>query len=428
LPQRSEYLTATSPLPQGGLGAEAARCSPSPELALLVKRCMTGPAAAPLEVSSSPPVGAVPPTSAHGESYVSATSQDELAAKFERIAGGAASRATSSVEPLIFNYAAEPDPPAYLVDHLLERQTVNVLSGDTGSGKSIVTASLAVAICMGSGEWLGREVYTERVLVVDEENPERLVKARLYALGLRDDHTDKLRYFSRQGFAIGTPEWTERLRTEALEHGADLVIIDTAAAATCAKTNDNDDVAGLYRDLRLLATDLDLAVVLLHHERKPQPGQPRGDRGQAMMGARAWATQADCHVALRPHVAVVETPFDGGKQELHFELVLSTPKVRDGSADIPVVVAIDSTKDQAGRLLFMSVTKVGRLVPEPSKQQTIIDAVAALLADRGELPRSEIEQALEVPHATLERALKLAKDEGIITSPRRGSYALPASI
>jgi hypothetical protein len=345
----------------------------------------------------------------------------------ERIAAASASRSVAPVA-VDFDFSAEPEPPAYLVDRLLERATVNVLSGDTGAGKSIIIASLIVAVCSGCTTWLDREVYADRVLVVDEENAERLVKARLRALGLCNEHADKLRYFSRQGFVVGTPEWTESLRNEAIDHQADLIVVDTAAAATSAEVNDNTEVAALYRVLRSIATDLDLAVVLLHHERKPQPGQSRGDRGQAMMGARQWAGQADCHIALRPHVALVETPADDGKRDLRFELVMSTPKVRDGEPDVPEVLSITSTKNSRGSLLSMSVTSAGRLEAEPSKQQTAADAVAALLAERGELRRAEIEQALVYSGGTLDRALKLAMDAGLITTPRRGSYALAAPI
>jgi AAA domain len=356
---------------------------------------------------------AAPPSSAPGKAMV-----------VERIGAASGSAASKSVAPVpvVFDFAQEPEPPAYLVDRLIERSTVNLLSGDTGAGKSIVVASLIVAVCSGAGQWLGREVYADRVICVDEENAERLVKARLRALGLCNEHADKLRYFSRQGFLIGSPEWTAALRSEARELGADLIVIDTAAAATNAEVNDNTEVAALYRALRSIATDLDLAIVLLHHERKPQPGQSRGDRGQATMGARQWSGQADSHIALRPHVALVETS-DDGKRALRFELVMSTPKVRDGEADVPEVLSITSTKNQSGCLLTMSVTSAGRLEAEPSKQETAADAVAALLVERGELRRAEIAEALVYSVGTLDRALKRAMDDGLVMSPRRGSYA-----
>jgi RecA-family ATPase len=352
--------------------------------------------------------------------------------RFANIIGAPANPASGNIAPVVFDFDQDPEPPAYLVDRLLERQTVNILSGDTGAGKSLVMAALVVAICTARGTWLGREVYADRVLVIDEENPSRVVRDRLRALGLRNEHAARLRYFNRQGFTIGTPEWTERLRTEAREHKADLVVIDTAAAATNAEVNDNDAVAALYRNaLRPIATELDLAVVVLHHERKPQPGQNKRDPGQAMMGARQWAGQADSHIALRCHTPLAEESDVSGHRALRSEFVMSTPKIRDGEPDVPVVVAIESTKDRSGRLLSMRVTELGRLEVEPSKQQILTDAVTELLAERGEMRRADIEQALGSPSVgTLARALKLAMDAGLITSPRRGSYApaTPAAI
>ncbi len=88
-------------------------------------------------------------------------------------------------QPLAFDFDAPAPAPAprYLVDRLLERGEVFVLSGDTGAAKSIVTTDLVVAGLRERG-WLGREVAARRFLIMDEENPERIVVARLRALGM----------------------------------------------------------------------------------------------------------------------------------------------------------------------------------------------------------------------------------------------------
>jgi RecA-family ATPase len=106
---------------------------------------------------------------------------------------------------------AEPDlPPEWLVDGYIEARTVNVLSADTGAGKTWVLHALAVAMAMGTS-WLGRAVQRGKVLYIDEENPIRLIKARLRALGLSKDGFGSVAYSARQGVAVGDPGWSASL-------------------------------------------------------------------------------------------------------------------------------------------------------------------------------------------------------------------------
>lgn len=333
----------------------------------------------------------------------------------------------AQVVPLAFDFDHDPDPPAYVVDRLFERQTVNILSGDTGAGKSLICAALVVAICSGHGEWLGRETYAERVLVVDEENPARFVRERLRALGLRNEHGARLRYFSRQGFLIGEPKWTDLLRAQAEEHGADLIIIDTASAATSPEVNDNSEVARLYSQaLRPIATDLNAAVLVLHHERKPQAGQTR-DPGQAMLGARQWAGQADTHVSIRVRDRLEEEQGSNGLRELRREFVMQTPKVRDGEPDIARIVVVSSEKDDRGSLISMSITDGGRHKPEPSKQNVLAERIETVLREQGATKRSDLRKALDVDDGgTFTRALEHAEATGSIRKLTNGTY-VPAT-
>ncbi len=248
---------------------------------------------------------------------------------------------SASFEAMAFDFDADPPQPDWLIAGLIERGTVNVCSGDTGAAKSIHWQDAAVRLVHGE-DWLGRSSgEPRRVLYVDEENPERVVRSRFKALGATNADRDRLRYFRRAGIRVGEPESaaTRWLREECEAFAPDMLVIDTAMAATTADVNDNDSVVALYsRVLRPLAEAFGLAVVILHHERKPAAGESR-HAGFAMMGARQWAGQADVHMTLATHGGYTATPLEAG-EATERAFTFSVAKARDGysTADERTVV------------------------------------------------------------------------------------------
>jgi len=324
---------------------------------------------------------------------------------------------------------APPEPPTYLVDGLLERQGVAILSGDAGSAKSLIAQALAAAVVRGE-PWLGRGCARGRVLYVDEENPRRIVIDRLRGLGLRS-HDDGLAYYSRQGVALGSGDWTAEIRDAVRRHEADLVIIDTVSAACAVEVIDNSAVVRLYQEvLRPLAVDFDLSLVMLHHERKPQQGGQR-NAGMAMMGARQWAGQADLHLALekahkdRYHESA-ERP-DGQWDAYRYRL--ETPKRRDGGNGKGVEeVEVSSIRSPAGALQWLRVQSTGTAASRPNvnRDDEIGGRVLAFLtAQQGSARRADIAAHIGVERndGRLERALSALQDDGSVVKPARGMYA-----
>lgn len=239
--------------------------------------------------------------------------------------------------PAAFDFNGPMPPPDYLVDGLVERGTITVLSADSGVGKSLITASIAVAM-MQNKPWLGRKTNGTRCMVVDEENFYRVIHGRLKALGMTNEDRPNLRYFLRMGVQLGASDWLERVQAETGHFKPDMLVIDTAAAATNVELNDNTAVAKLYASaIRPLADET--AVLLLHHERKPAQGQKR-HAGHAMMGARQWAGQADAHLALeRLGDMEIERRTDGSIRQ-RYPLKLEMPKNRDGRGVAEKIVIV----------------------------------------------------------------------------------------
>lgn len=258
--------------------------------------------------------------------------------------------------PAVFDFSGPIPSPDFLVDGLVERGTITVLSADSGAGKSLISNSIAVAIMQGK-PWLGRKTSGQRCIFVDEENFYRVVHSRFRALGLTNADRVNLRYFLRVGVQLGASDWRERVEEEIDDFHPDLLVIDTAAAATNVELNDNSAVAKLYASaLRPLADEC--GVLLLHHERKPQQG-PR-HAGHAMMGARQWAGQADAHLALEKLGDVhTEVRADGATRHT-YPIKLEMPKNRDGTGASEKLAIMSEREPDSNRLRWMRVEKIGR--------------------------------------------------------------------
>lgn len=223
-----------------------------------------------------------------------------------------------------------PTPPDYILDGWLERGGVTILSGDTGTSKSLVALSMCVAVIRGE-PWLGRATKPGPVVVSDAEMTRRLAYERLRGFGLHNVEADSLGYLSRQAIDLGDPESVSALRDLCGQRKASVLTLDALMGhAPSVDVNDNSAAVRLYAEvLRPLAEDLGLALLLIHHEAKPKPG-PR-DSSLATMGARQWVGQADYQLTLerarKPNSKT--TLDDDGSKRTTYRVRLRTPKRRD---------------------------------------------------------------------------------------------------
>lgn len=231
-----------------------------------------------------------------------------------------------------------------------------MLSADTGAGKSFVSSSIALAIIQGK-PWCGNTTTGQRVMFIDEENSLRIVHGRLKALGMRNEDRPYLRYFLRLGVLLGDGDWFERVDDEMEDFKPDLLVIDTVAAATAVEVNNNDAVSRFYSSvLRPLAETC--AVLILHHEKKPQQGQR--DASQAMMGARQWAGQADAHFALSKAGKITSESTSEGLVLRRYPLEIENPKDRDGWSQKGKIVIVSEHEPDERAARWTRVERVGR--------------------------------------------------------------------
>jgi hypothetical protein len=164
---------------------------------------------------------------------------------------------------------AKVHPVEWLVEEIIPRRTVTLITAPTGIGKS--TLSLHLALCILTGRpWLGFSCKQGPVAYWDQDNPDNeLTDNRLCAIAL--------------GMGIAIPseprswlfrtkeridKWREPLLERIKEMGAIVLFVDTFAAINPYNENDNTLMSQIVVDCFFPIVEAGASVILLHHPAK----------------------------------------------------------------------------------------------------------------------------------------------------------------
>jgi hypothetical protein len=197
------------------------------------------------------------------------------------------------------DFADKPIPPRHWhVDGLVPGGTVTLLSGDGGTGKSLLAMQLAVATAMG-GRWLGQDVAGGGALYLSAEDDRDELHRRLgdicVSAGARLADLDRLTLCplaGEDGLLASLDRATGALRPTALFRDLDarlaserpaLVVLDTLADMFPGNENDRTQARQFVGMLRGLAIRHECALLLLAH-----PSLAGLNTGTGTSGSTGW--------------------------------------------------------------------------------------------------------------------------------------------
>lgn len=205
-------------------------------------------------------------------------------------------------------WATLPDPPQFVVEHIVPLGALTLMSGHGSSGKSNVVAVMLAHAAAGH-PFAGLAVQRSRVVFVSLEDPPEVVHIRLSRIikaydlpekqvlenftlidGSRGDATLVKEY---SGGVIETPVFSE-LREAVAGHR--LIAVDNASDAYGANENSRPEVRSFLKKLTGLARDNDAGLILLAHVDKQSAKV--GGQGNSYSGSTAWHNSARSRLAL----------------------------------------------------------------------------------------------------------------------------------
>ena len=212
-----------------------------------------------------------------------------------------------------FSAASLHDKPVperhWLVRGLIPSGTVTLLSGDGGTGKSLIALQLAAAVALGK-QWLGRGVSSGQALFLSAEDDEDELHRRLWDVaqseGVEFIDLDRLTVRSLAGenalLTAVDPRSGVQAASELLREldafmtdlAPAVLILDTLADLFPGNENDRAQARQFIGLLRGLAMRHDCAVVLLAH-----PSLSGIQSGTGMSGSTGWNNSVRSRLYLR---------------------------------------------------------------------------------------------------------------------------------
>lgn len=185
-------------------------------------------------------------------------------------------------------------PTTYLVDRLIPTESITILSGASRNFKTYTLLDIAISVASQLPLFEHFETTQANVLIINEEDGERLLQDRFHQLGIDKDDGLPIHISALSDFKIEDKQ-VERTIAFCKEKAVSLIIIDSLIRVHSADENVAGQMAKVFAQLRKF-TKAGIAVLVTQHHRK---GKQDGAGGaNEMRGSSDILAAVDSHVAV----------------------------------------------------------------------------------------------------------------------------------
>jgi RecA-family ATPase len=207
------------------------------------------------------------------------------------------------ITPIHIMSAFQTEPPAldFVIPGFLSG-TVGALYSPGGVGKSFIALEIAASVAgvdlLGFGPH-----HTGRTLYIALEDPENVMRRRLYAIGShlspeqRELFAEKVEVLPMLGVSFDLQDDRHADWLTARAEGMRLIIVDTLSRSHSGDESNNGEMANLLRVLERISANTGASVLFLHHVNKSSGRERNGDQF-AIRGASALLDNARFGAAI----------------------------------------------------------------------------------------------------------------------------------
>lgn len=295
-------------------------------------------------------------------------------------------------------------PPAtYLVDRLIPTEAITILSGQSRSYKTYALLDIAIAIASHQQLFGHFKTTQANVLIINEEDGERLLQQRFRQLGIEKDAGLPIHISALTDFKLEDKQVDKTIKF-CKDNEIALVVIDSLIRVHNADENSAREMSKVFAQLRMF-TKAKIAVLVTQHNRKATQ--------YSTGGASEMRGSSDILAAVDSHIGVKRDTKD------RFYLTFSQEKQRYDVELEPFQMKFN-TSGPVFRFEYL-----GSLQKQPDKSITLYTVVCNLLSDHAELTIEELlgkmkAEGVSTYRQELRELLKRWVAEGALPEPRHG--------
>lgn len=181
---------------------------------------------------------------------------------------------------------------SWIVDKLVPAGGIIAISAAPASYKTWLILNLSAVVVKGDLLFGQFQTKTTGVLIIDEENGERLLQQRLH--NLLTDFDLPIHILSLNNFKVTDPKNKDIIRYMK-ENSLGLIIFDSLIRIHNQDENDAGKMSHVFESLKQF-NKAGITVIFTHHNRKQ--GNFRGNPSQEMRGSSDILASVDCHISI----------------------------------------------------------------------------------------------------------------------------------
>jgi hypothetical protein len=213
-----------------------------------------------------------------------------------------------------------PEAPPLVANHIIVRQGLTLLVGHPRTGKSLIATQLAICRALEQ-KWVGYDTVKGRTLYLDYEVGFRRLQRRLQIMSkahnpVPDDDSLHFRSVLGEDVYINKDSGKQRVERYIEEAKPDLLILDPLYKFHSGTEVDQASIEAFLKTLDTWRPRYKMAVLLVHHYRKPRRDQNTGAIFKPNLydvsghGAIIRAPDSTIGISGEPHDTKVDLMFD----------------------------------------------------------------------------------------------------------------------
>ena len=274
-------------------------------------------------------------------------------------------------------------PREWIIEDMLAKGSLTMLSGQPRSYKTFITLAMALAVAKGEKLFNAFDTKPTGVLILDEESGDQLMYERFKALGATESLDNLPIYFSFFADRKMNKDYAEEVIKFCQEKDIGLVIVDCLTRFHNGNENDAGDMSRILGDFKRIAVQ-GITCLIIHHERKR--GYSIGNSADAMRGSSDIFAACDIQMSVE-------------RKGLSNMITIEQNKLRYGKEKPAITITINDFEDGRISLDFSGQAKTKKDEHDSNKQ-----TVLQFIRDNEGLNKSEVERALQEQNHTLSQA------------------------